>query len=90
MNEEQMIAQAEALMYRLTFKDGKPYRILPINEGSVYTPEIYGGHEIFGEAAPWTIQTMAYGPLTSSEIDKIMQGYMRAQLMVSYLQAWGF
>ena len=89
MNEEQMIAQAESLGYFLTFDEGKAKYIMPIDR-QMYTPEIFGGREMFGEVAPWTIQTTAYGPLASSEIDKVIQGYMRAQLMVSYLQAWGF
>lgn len=80
-------AQAADLGYNVAFKgDGTINYVMPISR-SAYTPEIYGGREMFGEIAPWTIQTTAYGTMSSEDIDLVIAGYRRAQRMVELLEA---
>lgn len=91
--QAEFAAKALELGYALTFTaEGEFNYLIPVDRNN-HTPEIFGGRDSYwnkGEREPFTIQTTAYGPMSPEDIDKVMQGYMRAKLMVSYMQAWGF
>lgn len=82
-------AKAAELGYELSLDQEGGIRYIT-TDGSRYLPEVMKRGGWGEEPVTWEIQTTGYGTLPSEDIDKVMQGLMKAQLMVSYLQAWGF
>lgn len=89
MNITTLTAKAEELGYTLIIDEGKIDYIFPTDRNSDYTPELFKPRKAFGEMKPWTIQTTAYGAGTSEDITKVIDGYKRAQKMVTHLENCG-
>lgn len=53
-----------------------------------FTPEVYPTHVLADCVPTWEIQTTGYGPKSSEDIDRIIEGLQRGQKMVALLNDW--
>lgn len=94
-----MATQVETLETLETIAQEFGYRLVPNETGitvivtgeQAYTPLIGGGYvTLLGKWSPWVIGTSRYGAKKREEIEKIIEGYQRAMLMVMALEVAGY
>ena len=81
-NTNDIIAQAEALGYRLLLDDDHT-TVVPWVRNH-YTPEVHRAYK-----GPWEIMTTSYGVVSPETVDRVIDGLKRAQEMVKLLNGAG-
>ena len=87
MNVTTITDKAAELGYVVFIEGGELYSIAIADHDS-YTLEVSLPRVMFGEAHPATIQTTAFGPQTSEQIDQVIKAYQNAQKMVALINEY--